>query len=322
MPGLHAAREVKMIVDESRDYRRALDVDNLGLRSGIACHLGVGAARDDPTAIDCERLDHGEGRVHRQDLAVRDDRVDVGLRERLPGRCEQREPEAGELRSFHFRFVLPRCRRASCADRETPESRRALYWRESQLGGDAMRMSFVIASFVAALATTLPFAVIAQPPASAAAARAAERPGERPRVARPPLFVKEDWKQIPGGGEHPVTPASVTVTNVELKLYGASSKESQLTGADGDENNPTHVWTGLCTTPCGLALRDKTRYVDLTGLARIRWNVKTSGFHEIRPIVKLADGTWLVGDHTPASSLDRPVGAQSTASVRLLKLDT
>jgi len=184
-----------------------------------------------------------------------------------------------------------------------------------------MRMSIVIASFVAALAATLSFAIIAQPPASAAAARAAEPPGERPRVARPPLFVKEDWKQIPGGGEHPVTPASVTVTNVELKLYGASSKEIQLTGADGDENNPTHVWTGLCTTPCGLALRDKTRYVDLTGLARIRWNVKTSGFHEIRPIVKLADGTWLVGDHTDASSLDWLVGELSIASVRWLKLD-
>ena len=184
-----------------------------------------------------------------------------------------------------------------------------------------MRMSIVIASFVAALAATLSFAVIAQPPASAAAARAAEPPGERPRVARPPLFVKEDWKQISGGGEHPVTPASVTVTNVELKLYGASSKDIQLTGADGDENNPTHVWTGLCTTPCGLALRDKTRYVDLTGLARIRWNVKTSGFHEIRPIVKLADGTWLVGDHTDASSLDWLVGELSIASVRWLKLD-
>ncbi|HUO67781.1 MAG TPA: hypothetical protein VMV37_09605, partial [Gammaproteobacteria bacterium] len=70
-------------------------------------------------------------------------------------------------------------------------------------------MSIVIASVLAALAATLSFAVSAQPPASAAAARAAEPTGERPRVARPPLFIQEDWKQIPGGGEHPVTPASV-----------------------------------------------------------------------------------------------------------------
>src|SRR5262249_44734302 len=160
-------------------------------------------------------------------------------------------------------------------------------------------------------------------PAQAAPVQTAAAPaGERPRVSRPPLFLKEDWKQIPGGGEHPVTPASVTGGGVELKLYGASSKEIQLTGADGDENNPTHVWTGLCTTPCGVALRDKARYVDLTGLARIRWNVKTSGFHEVRPIVKLADGTWLVGDHSDAAPLDWLVGELSIVSLRWLKLDS
>jgi hypothetical protein len=193
-----------------------------------------------------------------------------------------------------------------------------------------MRSSLVIVSLVAVLAVAVSPDARAQAPRAASGASSAQtaaRPasaepaGERPRVSRPALFLKEDWKQIPGGGEHPVTPASVTVANVELKLYGASSKEIQLTGVDGDENNPTHVWTGLCTTPCGLALRDKTRYVDLTGLARIRWNVKTSGFHEIRPIVKLADGTWLVGDHTDASPLDWLVGELSVASLRWLKLD-
>jgi hypothetical protein len=197
-----------------------------------------------------------------------------------------------------------------------------------------MRVNIVVAYVVAVLAFALSLHARAQAPqaasgasrptqpaSNAAAAEPAPPAAERPRATRPPLFLKEDWKQIPGGGEHPVTPASVTAANLELKLYGASSKEIQLTGVDGDENNPTHVWTGLCTTPCGLALRDKTRYVDLTGLARIRWNVKTSGFHEIRPIVKLADGTWLVGDHTDATALDWLVGELSIASLRWLKLD-
>ena len=145
--------------------------------------------------------------------------------------------------------------------------------------------------------------------------------GASARVTRPPLFLEEKWKQIPGGGEHPVTPASITNPNVELKLYGASSAEIQLTGVDGDEKNPTHVWTGLCTTPCAVALRDKTRLVDLTGPARIKWNTKTSGFHEIRPIVKLADGTWLAGDHTDASPLDWRASEFSLAGVRWIKLD-
>ena len=55
-------------------------------------------------------------------------------------------------------------------------------------------------------------------------------------------------------------------------------------------------------TPCALALRHRDNYVDLTGLAKIRWRTKQTGFHVIRPIVKLADGTWLVGDYGEAPS--------------------
>jgi hypothetical protein len=180
-----------------------------------------------------------------------------------------------------------------------------------------MRKQIVLAS-IAFLAVGTAGAQAPQAQKTAAPAPAAGAP---PRVTRPALFLKEDWKQIPGGGEHPVTPASITNANVELKLYGASSAEIQLTGIDGDDNNPTHVWTGMCTTPCAVALRDKTQLVDLTGLARIKWNTKTSGFHEVRPIVKLADGTWLVGDHTDGSTLDWLSTEFSLAGVRWLKLD-
>jgi len=175
-----------------------------------------------------------------------------------------------------------------------------------------MRARTVIAA-IGLLFCAAPFATFAQQAPAAG--------GAPPRATRPPLFLKENWKQIPGGGEHPVTPASVTAANAEMRLYGAASKEIQLTGSDGDENNPTHVWTGLCTSPCGLTLRDKARFVDLSGLARIKWNLKTSGFHEIRPVVKLADGTWLVGDHTDASTLDWVVSDFSVGAVRWLKLD-
>ena len=94
-----------------------------------------------------------------------------------------------------------------------------------------------------------------------------------------------------------------------------------MTGAAGDELNPIHVWTGMCTTPCAVALRHKTNFADLTGLARIRWNTKVSGFHQIRPIVKLADGTWLVGDHTDGSTLDWLTSEFSLSDVRWLRLD-
>ena len=140
--------------------------------------------------------------------------------------------------------------------------------------------------------------------APAAPGAPAGQRGAAPARGRAPLFFREEWKQTPAGGEHPVTPESIANPNLELKLYGTTSKEVQLTGSATDENNPTHVWTGVCTTPCAVAFRDKNNFADLSGLSRIKWVTKVSGFHQVRPIVKLADGTWLVGDHTDGSTLD------------------
>jgi hypothetical protein len=140
-------------------------------------------------------------------------------------------------------------------------------------------------------------------------------------AGRPQLFFKEEWKQTPANDEHPISQESVGNPNLELKLYGPTGKEILLTGRAGDESNPIHPWTGMCTTPCGLALRDRTNFADLTGLARIRWNTKTSGFHQVRPMVKLADGNWYVGDRTDASTRDWLMTEFNLADVRWLKLD-
>jgi hypothetical protein len=141
------------------------------------------------------------------------------------------------------------------------------------------------------------------------------------RAGRPPLFFREEWKQLPAGGEHPVTPESIANPNLELKLYGTTSKEVQLTGSATDENNPIHVWTGLCTTPCAVAFREKNNMADLSGLARVRWVTKMSGFHQVRPIVKLADGTWLVGDRADGSTADWLTSEMAFAELRWLRLD-
>jgi hypothetical protein len=167
-----------------------------------------------------------------------------------------------------------------------------------------------------------------RPPAAAPAAQA---------PALPPLFFREEWRQrvrpadagpdfVPEGG---VTPAAVTNPTLELKLYdpNAASIPSyvanppprsiardwdgpscvQLAGynqnpppervAAGQPTDPPNLWTGVCMTPVAVTLRDRARYVDLTGLARIRWVTRVSGFHVVRPLVKLADGNWFVGDY-------------------------
>jgi len=138
---------------------------------------------------------------------------------------------------------------------------------------------------------------------------------------RPPLFFREEWKQTAQGGEHGVTQDAVANPNLEVKLYGPAAKEFLMSGSAGDESNPVHLWTGMCTSPCAATLRHKTSLVDLSGLARIRWVTKMSGFHKIRPIVKLADGTWLIGDLTDGSPTDWLVSEISIPDVRWLRLD-
>jgi hypothetical protein len=182
-------------------------------------------------------------------------------------------------------------------------------------------------SFCAALALFAGAASAQQRPAAPAAAA----------PSLPPLFFEEEWQQrtppadagpdfVPEAG---VTPAAVTNPSLELKLYDPDAANIprylanppprsvardwdgpsciQLAGynqnppparvAAGQRTDPPNLWTGVCHTPVAATLRHKTSYADLTGLARIRWVTRVSGFHVVRPVVKLADGNWFVGDY-------------------------
>jgi hypothetical protein len=151
---------------------------------------------------------------------------------------------------------------------------------------------------------------------------AAAAPAARQRPAPAPLFFREDWKPVAGlPVEHPVTQAAIGNPNLELKLYGVSGKDIQENGTPQDLNNPIHVWTGLCEGPCALAFRDKNNYVDLRDRAKIRWYIKVSGFHQVRPLIKLADGTWLVGDHADGTVSEYHAYEFAISDVRWIKLD-
>ncbi len=53
----------------------------------------------------------------------------------------------------------------------------------------------------------------------------------------------------------------------------------------------------------------------------MKWVTKMSGYHQVRPIVKLADGTWLVGDHADGSVTDWLESDFSLADVKWMKMD-
>src|SRR5579862_1692713 len=172
---------------------------------------------------------------------------------------------------------------------------------------------------IGVLALGVLFGVMAQQPEGAGKAKG--KKGKEGSGTHSPLFFREEWAQTAKGGEHDTGAESVSNPNLELKLYGTTSKSIQLTGAAGDDTNPIHLWTGLCSTVCSATLRDKNNYADMTGLAKVRWVTKVSGFHRVHPILKLADGTFLAGDVAQGSILDWHESEFSIADVRWLKFD-
>jgi len=126
---------------------------------------------------------------------------------------------------------------------------------------------------------------------SASAALAQQTP-----ITRPPLLFREDWRlpRHDGAATDENTrfmPEVVTNDRLEAKLYGPGSAPVRAAEHEGRID----LWTGLATSPVAVTLRDKRNYVDLTGLARLRWIVRTNAIHTLYPVVKLADGTLAVG---------------------------
>jgi hypothetical protein len=160
------------------------------------------------------------------------------------------------------------------------------------------------------------------------APQAAAQQGPTPRkTLYPPLFFREDWKLGTGvpntftteEPEHPVFQGDVANPNLEVHVYG--EKVGPRIADQTYNDNITYVMTLLCTTNCAVTLRDKNNDVDLTGLASIRWRTRISGFHFLHPILKLADGTWLIGDKAASFSTDWVVSEMEIVDVHWKKLD-
>jgi len=174
---------------------------------------------------------------------------------------------------------------------------------------------------------TTTVAVMALTAGMLAQAPAGRGRGRGPAPTRPPVFFSESWKALPtpadDHGEWPATQAGVASPNLVLALYGPSGKDITLVAVRGNPDvYPLNLWTGVTTSPIGATLRDKENDVDLSEpLARIRWTIRTSGFHQVRPLIKLADGTYLVGDHATGPVNDFVQSDISIPDVRWMKVD-
>ena len=144
----------------------------------------------------------------------------------------------------------------------------------------------------------------------------------RPGVGPAPLFLRVEWVRTPGQtAQAPMVQGNVVDSNVEVRCYGAAAKQLLTTGVPGSVVTPAGVWSGKCDGPFAITFKLKSSYVDLTDLANVRWFVKTSGFHEVRPVVKLPDGTLLVADLAFTSIPMLTESGFSLQGLRWLKLD-
>jgi hypothetical protein len=179
--------------------------------------------------------------------------------------------------------------------------------------------------------TTVGFIVILGMICSAFAQQAPREQGAaaggeaRQRATVAPLFLKVEWIRPPSQNDTKIryTPVQENVNdpNVEIKYYGKAARQILTTGAPGSDVTPYGVWTGTAEGPFAITFKQKDNYVDLTGLANIRWFTKTSGFHVVRPVVKLANGTLMVGDLAFSSVPKRTLSEFSLTNVRWIKLD-
>jgi hypothetical protein len=153
------------------------------------------------------------------------------------------------------------------------------------------------------------FALLVVTVGVAGAARAQAPAAES--AVRPALLFREEWAQPPYTGKlndenRRVTQAAVTNANLELKLYGPGARDIGVYVHEGRHD----IWNGMSTSPVAVTFRDKTSYVDLTGLARLRAIVRTGALHVLHPVVKLPDGTLLAGSrniNTDGEYLDSEV---------------
>lgn len=133
------------------------------------------------------------------------------------------------------------------------------------------------------------------------------------------LFFREDWKEIEA--ELPVTQKHVANVDLTLLLHGPGKDLVKKSFHPHIPNDPYYIWSGECQDNWAVSLRHNTKNVDLSGSAEVHWQSKQSGFRQLRLIVKLVDGKWLVSDKYDDESDDWHKKEFKIADLRWRELD-
>jgi hypothetical protein len=149
---------------------------------------------------------------------------------------------------------------------------------------------------------------------------AANAPRFVPEDNRPPLAFREDFLDQPN--ETPVTMASIKNKALRFTLWGPGKDMVSKSWHASPKDESGYIWTGSCTQVCGFTLYDPAYYLDMRDLAKITWRTKQTGLHQLRLMLKLADGKALVGDMTVGASRDWHVSEMTIQDIEWRELDT
>jgi len=119
---------------------------------------------------------------------------------------------------------------------------------------------------------------------------------------RPLLAFREDWMDatpgVPTDYKDKDLDAHLQNKNLTHGRYGTGAKDVIYDRHIAPRDDPGYIWLGACAAgPCVITLKDKNDYLDLSNpMSKVVWRTKQGGFRQLRLVLKLADGSFLVSD--------------------------
>ena len=136
---------------------------------------------------------------------------------------------------------------------------------------------------------------------------------------RPGLFFREDWKEIPAA--KPVTQEHVNNPDLSMTRYGPGEAGIKKSHHDSPLDDPWYIWSGEAEGNWAISLRQRHAWVDLRGMAKIRWRSKQAGFRQLHVLLKLANGRWVVSDQHDDQSNDWRIKEFNVSDIHWRQLD-
>ncbi len=171
-----------------------------------------------------------------------------------------------------------------------------------------------------------------------------ETPGSRPPTAdelsqdrcwnrspcwenrRPPVAFKEDWTDPNAGQPYDYKDrdldAHLQNNNLTMVRYGVGAEDVIYDRHVQPLDESGYIWLGACAAgPCVITIKDKNDYLNLAVAgSKVVWRTKQGGYRQLRLVLKLADGTFLISDRYAGPSEDWNVSEISMLDVHWRRL--